>query len=140
MVDDLTVVYAVSFEYAHPHHPPPPPSVDDDARVDQVFGTPLVCRVVPMTGRQLYDKLYRRFHRFLRLKSGAVSPAAPARRGGRSDAGGGVMELDGSDGCDTDDEGARPCMGTGEDEDCPQVVRGTSMWVAAGEVNRWGFR
>ncbi|CAN0249648.1 unnamed protein product, partial [Hapterophycus canaliculatus] len=35
----------------------------------EVFGTPLVCRVVPMTGRQLYDKLYRRFHRFLRLKA-----------------------------------------------------------------------
>ncbi|CAN0419084.1 unnamed protein product, partial [Ectocarpus sp. 8 AP-2014] len=42
----------------------------------EVFGTPLVCRVVPMTGRQLYDKLYRRFHRFLRLKAGGVSAAS----------------------------------------------------------------
>ncbi|CAN0468667.1 unnamed protein product, partial [Hapterophycus canaliculatus] len=31
-------------------------------------------------------------------------------------------------------------MGTGDDADCPRTVRATSEWVAAGEVNRWGFR
>lgn len=116
----------------------------------EVFGTPLVCRVVPMTGRQLYDKLYRRFHRFLRLKAGTVAhpcggsvdPCRP--RGGGSAAsvdwgyggdGSGAVEREGDYYSDV-----RPCMGTSEDEKCPQSVRATSKWVAAGEVNRWGFR
>ncbi|CAN0347401.1 unnamed protein product, partial [Discosporangium mesarthrocarpum] len=37
--------------------PPTPPL--------KVFGTPLVCRIVPMTGRELYDRLYLQFRRFL---------------------------------------------------------------------------
>lgn len=126
----------------------------------QVFGTPLVCRVVPMTGRQLYDKLYRRFHRFLRLKAGGVSAASPGtaaaaaaapgantpssrRRKGldRSYNGGGTAAA--ADIVHDEDEefgGVQPCMGTGDDRDCPRTVRATSAWVAAGEVNRWGFR
>ncbi|CAM9632743.1 unnamed protein product [Ectocarpus sp. 12 AP-2014] len=137
----------------------------------EVFGTPLVCRVVPMTGRQLYDKLYRRFHRFLRLKAGGVSAAsstssqrrrrdennlyggsaasgrsgsssssstaaAAAGRGGRRANGEGEEEEEEEDGGGVE----QPCMGTGDDRDCPQTVRATSAWVAAGEVNRWGFR
>ena len=111
-----------------------------------MFGTPLVCRVVPMTGRQLYDKLYRRFHRFLRLKAGGVSAASPGagaagaspsrqRKGGYdgSGAGGAGSAAEGF-------AGVQPCMGTADDRDCPRTVRATSAWVAAGEVNRWGFR
>lgn len=124
-----------------------------------------------MTGRQLYDKLYRRFHRFLRLKAGAVSPASPGtsasfpyrRDGGYAAgaweglgptaeageenrwgdrAGPSMTGVAGGDGDDDmgDGAGVRPCMGTGEDEDCPRSVRATSVWVAAQEVNRWGFR
>lgn len=153
---------------------------------EQVFGTPLVCRVVPMTGRQLYDKLYRRFHRFLRLKAGGVSAASPGstaaaaaananasssrqRKGdgygddndrcysggatatpaeagraagnnnndGGGGGGGGVVDGDDAEG---EFGGVRPCMGAGDDRDCPRTVRATSAWVAAGEVNRWGFR
>ena len=120
-----------------------------------VFGTPLVCRVVPMTGRQLYDKLYRRFYRFLRLRTGAVS-APFAESGGAYHAGMarfkegeavdwnrcGVAREDGgaSVGVSDYDRDLWPCMGTSEDEKCPRSVRSTSMWVAAGEVNRWGFR
>lgn len=116
----------------------------------EVFGTPLVCRVVPMTGRQLYDKLYRRFHRFLRLKAGTVAHPCggsvdPCRLRGDGSAvavdwgyggdGSGGVEREGDYYSDV-----RPCMGTSEDEKCPQSVRATSKWVAAGEVNRWGFR
>lgn len=36
-----------------------------------------------MTGRQLYDKLFLRFRRFLRPKPGDVSPASPSRRYGK---------------------------------------------------------
>ena len=157
-----------------------------------------------MTGRQLYDKLYRRFHRFLRLKTGTASASetptaatasssaySPQRRrrrreetrrarggggggggGGAGRAGGGA-DATGGDDLDFDtgdsvDQGAggggaqggsaqdgiggggggedprahhaRPRMGKGEDEGCPRSVRATSVWVAAGEVNRWGFR
>lgn len=146
-----------------------------------MFGTPLVCRVVPMTGRQLYDKLYRRFHRFLRLKAGGVSAASPGappsssssssanppssrrRRGGgggdprfsggatagptragnnnnAGDGSGFDVDSGGDDDDDAEDFGVQPCMGTGDDRDCPRTVRATSAWVAAGEVNRWGFR
>lgn len=142
----------------------------------QVFGTPLVCRVVPMTGRQLYDKLYRRFHRFLRLKAGGVSTASlgtdttttatatyssrrrkgggdgnysggaaaaaadPTRAGTTNNRGGCVLEDDIDDDDDEEFGGVQPCMGAGDDRDCPRTVRATSAWVAAGEVNRWGFR
>lgn len=101
-----------------------------------------------MTGRQLYDKLYRRFHRFLRLKAGgisAVSPGAAAAAGGASSSqqgkGGGYDDDTGGAGAGAGDFGeVQPCMGTGDDRDCPRTVRATSAWVAAGEVNRWGFR
>ena len=135
-----------------------------------------MCRVVPMTGRQLYDKLYRRFHRFLRLKAGGMSAASPGtgtacssssssrrrksgdgtvhppRSGGAATTVGPTRVGDkynkngydvGEDDDDEDDEefgGVQPCMGTGDDRDCPRTVRATSAWVAAGEVNRWGFR
>lgn len=105
----------------------------------EVFGTPLVCRVVPMTGRQLYDKLYRRFHRFLRLKAGTVAHpcggSAASVDWGYGRDGIGAVEREGDYYSDV-----RPCMGSSEDEKCPQSVRATSKWVAAGEVNRWGFR
>lgn len=143
------------------------------APTKQVFGTPLVCRVVPMTGRQLYDKLYRRFHRFLRLKAGGISAASPgtgtttvssgnpssSRRRKAGDGNNLDPRATAADpttagnhnggGCDVevydddDDQefgGVQPCMGTGDDRDCPRTVRATSAWVAAGEVNRWGFR
>eukprot|EP00752_Nemacystus_decipiens_P010349 g9219.t1 len=127
----------------------------------EVFGTPLVCRVVPMTGRQLYDKLYRRFHRFLRLKAGGVSAAAPGtgtssssssanpsssrrRKPGKNDDNNnnnrGYEFEDDEDEGGEEFGGVQPCMGTGDDRDCPRTVRATSAWVAAGEVNRWGFR
>lgn len=124
-----------------------------------------------MTGRQLYDKLYRRFHRFLRLKAGGVSAAPPGtaaaaanasnsrRRKGDGDgegdrrySGGAAAEparagsrggsgwVDDDDGDAEEFGGVQPCMGTGDDRDCPRTVRATSAWVAAGEVNRWGFR
>lgn len=143
--------------------------------LQQVFGTPLVCRVVPMTGRQLYDKLYRRFHRFLRLKAGGASaasappvgatatstassssstnpPAPPSssrrrRRRKRDNDRGGDDDPDDDYEQEHDDAGGgvdgqdvQPCMGTGDDADCPRTARATSAWVAAGEVNRWGFR
>jgi len=102
-----------------------------------------VCRVVPMTGRQLYDKLYRRFHRFLRLKAGGVSAASPgaaAAAGGASPSHQRKGGHNGDAGGHDDFGGVQPCMGTGDDRDCPRTVRATSAWVAAGEVNRWGFR
>lgn len=152
-------------DHARPRHPTA--LALEHRNNPQVFGTPLVCRVVPMTGRQLYDKLYRRFHRFLRLKAGGVSAAsstssprrrrddnnlyggsaAPGRGGSSSSAtaaaaGRGGRRTNGEKEEEEEDGGGvqQPCMGTGDDRDCPQTVRATSAWVAAGEVNRWGFR
>lgn len=136
----------------------------------EVFGTPLVCRVVPMSGRQLYDKLYRRFYRFFSQrtvgsdgrcggaptsrpepKAGPRPQEAPSASshvreeaygnwGGRSPWDGGSAMGDRGEEGEDEDEAEYPYMGTSEDELCPLSVRATSLWVAAGEVNRWGFR
>lgn len=138
----------------------------------EVFGTPLVCRVVPMTGRQLYDKLYRRFSRFLSLKTargeargappfsqranggaqrshyGQEPPSSHSRESAAHRRGMGLpwegdaaaSGLKGDGGADDNPGDCFPCMGTSEDEECPVSVRATSVWVAAGKVNRWGFR
>lgn len=121
-----------------------------------------------MTGRQLYDKLYRRFHRFLRLKEAAAgidgfatrslstsgaaaatptssrenatNSSLPSAMSGSEERGLGVGEAGSAEAGEEDDFAGRPCMGTSEDKECPESVRATSMWVAAGKVNRWGFR
>ncbi|CAM9931480.1 unnamed protein product, partial [Choristocarpus tenellus] len=110
----------------------------------QVFGTPLVCRVIPMTGRDLYNRLFARFQRFLQVDS----RKAPKSREQTTPVGSDKMKGFASSGTGTWG-GARASVGgrrggvwgevEGEDYG-PQSVRATSKWVAAGKVNQWGFR